>query len=654
MKLKQQGLILIGSSLLVEICFTWLLWQGLAPVQEVLRYRSAQVSIITTLQLIFNSLLRVEDDLYSTCRSHSVFPPGHTLEAQDRQLRYRTGRESEIEQVRVQDNQEIRDLLAENPKLIEAIDSQDAKRALEITQRELVELDQSSTIRPDMHLFCQSLQTRLLKVVNDLRVAVDNEQSRQSEHFQTALKALMVLRELSRETWQKATEEWDRQEQESTGDRGTNEAVIIRLISRLNTLMLAGSLIGTLTAILLTITFGLRALRRVSVLMSNMTNFSQRRRLLPVLTGNDEFAAIDRSFHEMSATLAEIQRRERAIIDNSTELLCLLDEMGTIMMLSPSCKKILGFSDIELMGKAAAVIVADVSQSTYESAFQSVKENVTDIPVEIWMKRAVGSTVCCQWSMRWNPVDKSMACVVRDISARKEAENLKREFIAMVSQDLRRPLLATKACLESLIAGQYGEVPPAGINLARQSLGSNDRLVVLVNDLLDVDRLSGESMDLNYGQASSTDLINRSLDAVKSLAAKNNVKVQGSGQNIEFECDAFRMVQVLVNLIGNAIKFSPPEESVVCCAEIQDQSVIFRVVDKGRGIPESMKDSVFERFKQVTKSDATQKGGSGLGLAICKTIIDSHHGQIGVDSREGQGSTFWFRVPIKQPGAWSK
>lgn len=129
------------------------------------------------------------------------------------------------------------------------------------------------------------------------------------------------------------------------------------------------------------------------------------------------------------------------------------------------------------------------------------------------------------------------------------------------------------------------------------------------------------------------------------MAEKHGVALEIRGTDARAWADADRLVQVVVNLLGNAVKFSPPGQSVTLEAEKKRPFVEVRVIDRGRGIPPQFRDAVFERFKQVEASDARDKGGTGLGLAICKTIVERHGGEIGVLSEEGRGSTFFFRVP---------
>src|SRR5262249_34672073 len=148
-----------------------------------------------------------------------------------------------------------------------------------------------------------------------------------------------------------------------------------------------------------------------------------------------------------------------------------------------------------------------------------------------------------------------------------------------------------------------------------------------------------------FGNCKIGSVIQRSIDSVQTFAEQSGVRLEAEESGAIVFADEDRLVQVLVNLLSNAVKFSPKESAVTVAAEENGNSVEVKVIDRGRGIPPKFKDSIFDRFKQVEDDDERKKGGTGLGLAICKAIIQGHSGTIGVESEEGQGSTFWFRLP---------
>lgn len=136
------------------------------------------------------------------------------------------------------------------------------------------------------------------------------------------------------------------------------------------------------------------------------------------------------------------------------------------------------------------------------------------------------------------------------------------------------------------------------------------------------------------------------MQAVRGFAEQQGVKLAASEQSkAEIFADRDRLVQVLINLVSNAIKFSPKGGTVTLAVSEEDAGIRFNIIDQGRGVPEQLREAIFDRFKQVEEDDAKVKGGSGLGLAICKAIVERHGGTIGVDSQEGKCSTFWFRIP---------
>jgi len=226
------------------------------------------------------------------------------------------------------------------------------------------------------------------------------------------------------------------------------------------------------------------------------------------------------------------------------------------------------------------------------------------------------------------------------------AEKQKQEVISMVSHDLRSPLMALGFSLTLIGTGKYGELNEKGQKELESAEKSSQRLIRLVNDLLDIEKIESGKLSVLKAPLSFDTLIEHSVDAVRPLAMAKEieVKVESSG-DIEFPGDADRLEQVIINLLGNAIKFSPEKSDVIVSGEEKMDYVEIRVTDSGPGIPASFKKKVFDRFQQVSRGDGKEKEGTGLGLAISRAIVEAHGGTICVDSEEGKGSSFWIRLP---------
>lgn len=235
---------------------------------------------------------------------------------------------------------------------------------------------------------------------------------------------------------------------------------------------------------------------------------------------------------------------------------------------------------------------------------------------------------------------------IQDITERRMAEQVKNEFIAVVSHELRTPLASIRGSLGLLAAGALD----ANLESSKQMLNvaaiESERLVRLVNDILCLDRLEAHKLPLEKQQCHATDLMQQAIQAMQSLAQECNITVTLIPDAIEVWADPDRIIQVLIHLLSNAIKFSPPQRTVTLTAQNQAEQVLFQVQDRGRGIPANKKEAIFGRFQQIDSSDTRQMGGTGLGLAICRTIVQQHGGHIWVESIEGEGSTFYFTLPI--------
>jgi signal transduction histidine kinase len=226
------------------------------------------------------------------------------------------------------------------------------------------------------------------------------------------------------------------------------------------------------------------------------------------------------------------------------------------------------------------------------------------------------------------------------------AQMMKHAFLTTMSRELGTPITSARAYLTSLSDGSLGAVPDAARSRVLQAEQTLDRLIGLINDLLALQDPAGSRMEILPRACSLAEVTQASIVSVSAFADKHGVRLEAHDTQAVAYADPNRIVQVLVNLLSNAIKFSPSGSSVEVITEQVDNQVEVRVKDTGRGIPAHLLDAVFEQFQQVATTDATEKGGTGLGLPICKKIIERHGGTIGVNSEEGKGSTFWFRLPL--------
>jgi PAS domain S-box-containing protein len=239
--------------------------------------------------------------------------------------------------------------------------------------------------------------------------------------------------------------------------------------------------------------------------------------------------------------------------------------------------------------------------------------------------------------------------VFRDVTARRESERAKDEFVSIVSHELRTPLTSVRASLGLLESGALGPLPGEGMRMVEIAVRNTDRLVCLINDLLDLGRFDSETMQLRRAPCDAVDLIARATEAVTALAFDAGVTLEVDARPATFTADADRLVQTLTNLISNAVKFSAPGATVRIAAERRHDEIRFAISDGGRGIPTHKLETIFERFVQVDASDAREKGGTGLGLAICRSIVEQHGGVIWAQSRPGEGSVLTFLIPADAP-----
>jgi two-component system, OmpR family, sensor histidine kinase VicK len=246
---------------------------------------------------------------------------------------------------------------------------------------------------------------------------------------------------------------------------------------------------------------------------------------------------------------------------------------------------------------------------------------------------------------------KGFFALTSDISDRKAIERMKDEFISVVSHELRTPLTSIHSALKILATGRLGSLSNDGQQMLEIADENTDRLVRLVNNVLDLQRIESGAVTMERQVCNTADLMVTATEAMQAMAQQHDIQLSTAPIEQDIWADADYMVQALTNLLSNAIKFSLPEGRVSLTAEVlPNDQIQFKVCDQGPGIPPEQLERIFDRFHQVDSSDARKKGGTGLGLTICRKIIEQHGGRIWAESALGKGSSFIFTVPAFQRG----
>jgi PAS domain S-box-containing protein len=405
--------------------------------------------------------------------------------------------------------------------------------------------------------------------------------------------------------------------------------------------------------------------RRVESLMENSQRLAAGKELQPVQKGNDEIAKLDLVFHDMASALQAAALKERntmeqikaseahirSIIESMLVGLIVIDDAGLIESCNARTEELFGCKQEDMAGTEIGALFchdgngggAGFLCTLKEGAlghvkeFAALKKNGESFPVEVTLNEFHSAT-------------KNRFLVnLLDVSERHQIERMKKEFVAMVSHDLRTPLNSVLISMSLLSAGALGELTEKGRRIVSDSESELERLIQLTNDLLDIARMEAGRMEFHFTEVALANVIDTSISAMRGVAQSKAIVLSPCSTDITLIGDKDRLIQVLVNLLSNAIKFSPENSTITITAEIDEDKARVCVKDEGRGVPEEFRQSIFERFQQVASADATESGGSGLGLAIGKMIIEGHGGVIGVSSNDGPGSTFWFSIPLARP-----
>ena len=535
-------------------------------------------------------------------------------------------------------------------------------------------------------------------------------------------------------------------------------------IEKVQKLLFIGLMMNFITSVAACFFFWRFVAARINVVTENIARLSTDEPFHEPLSGEDEVAIIDSTFHYLSDEILAAADRERSLVENSTDVICTIDSRGYFREVSKASKEQWGYEPEDLIDREAseAIGIRNVPNIFLDSE-SGIADDAT-AALDERVRKADGSFIDTLWSTHWSPADGSIFCIVRDrsdskrlsrlleaqenqvrnaienmplgilttdgagiirqanhtakrllskphlaaqnvdeilfvagcpnktitqalfdptvptpircttpgadgstiytsvslgktttevdedlvllfedASERVRLEELKLNFVSLLGESLRLPLDEVRSIVSSEF--QSTEKETTKKRLAR-ILPNIERLLKLLDGLLEMESLEPGKLVGALIPCAVTDIVNQSVNAVVDHAEQQKINLVSESIDCAVLADQQRLVQVVINLLTNAIKYSPTQSTITVSVGKNADSVEIRVIDQGRGLPAELHESIFESYVQSQASDAKRGSGTGLGLAICKQIVLSHNGTIGVNSEVGKGSTFWIRLPL--------
>ncbi len=345
--------------------------------------------------------------------------------------------------------------------------------------------------------------------------------------------------------------------------------------------------------------------------------------------------------------LEEAERRWRCLLENVQLVVVGLNQLGRIDYCNPFFLALTGYGRSEVIGQNwEQMFLPPSANQQLSSSLQGYSE------YELMTRSGERRTIAWNSTLLRDShgVEIGVMSIGEDITRRQEVDRLKGEFISIVSHELRTPLTAIRGSLGLLASGIYDQRPDKRQKMLQVASEQTERLVRLVNDILDLQRLESGKVPLVMQSCRADQLLRQAVESLYAHAEASQIQVTIEAEPIGLWADPDAVIQLLTNLLSNGIKFSPTGSHIhLKVTEVQGDpqgsEVHFSVQDQGRGIPSDKLEHIFEQFQQVDASDSRQKGGTGLGLAICRHIVGQHGGRIWAESELGRGSLFTFTLP---------
>lgn len=345
--------------------------------------------------------------------------------------------------------------------------------------------------------------------------------------------------------------------------------------------------------------------------------------------------------------LATKQSDLKLMLDSMSEGVVALDLNRKVTLINPSAKELLGITDM-VEDSPVESIFGEAKRKVFEKLEFSTRASTFEVTL---VGESIRRVVKCFTA----PMDDSLGkqrgwiLLLTDVTKEKEVDRMKSEFVSTTSHELRTPLAAMKDSILLVLDGTTGPILPLQEKFLKIAKRNIERLSNLINDILDLSKIETGKMEIRRKVCDIEEVVQSTLEPLMIHARENGIElIHTAGPDLpKVECDPDRVTQVLINLVGNAIKFTPKGGKVEVKLRVVNRDLEFVIEDTGQGIDEKDVSRLFQRFQQLEQSESRKFSGTGLGLSICKTLVELHGGHIWVKSEKGKGSSFFFTIPIK-------
>ncbi len=349
--------------------------------------------------------------------------------------------------------------------------------------------------------------------------------------------------------------------------------------------------------------------------------------LPPQLAGNDEFSALDSVLHESAEILADTRRKELAVVDNVADVVASIDKRMRFVALNQATHKLWNYSPEELLGQPISFLVDRRTLDETRSSLEKLMKSGESAEIENTVKSKTGDAKDTLWSVRWSTENQAFYCVAHDITQQRSLDRMKQRFVAVAGHDIRTPLTSISSSLSLLHSGARGALQKNTEDILAEAEGNVNRLMDLIRELLDLEKLESGSITLKFSGVSALDVCSAAADSLEALAAKSKVTVKKPSGDALIRGDEERLIQAMTHLLSKAIITSRENSSVEMSIKSLGQMVEIKIRKQGSAVSESA-------------------DGASLSMAFVNAIAEAHGGTIGETSEMNDGSAFWMSIPV--------